>query len=188
MWIPHITKFFATSPLLLSISLLILETLLTIWVLAQFFLFSWNQFSDGKGWKVNCSKHPKVNIQNWHASLLNILSSTRRNCIKQVTRRVKTKCGFSQHIKQDTHHMVKNCRGGRDAEIDRRNKPYTDAMESLLKDEYADSSHYAATRNMETILRISFQQMPLGACRVWPWFNKTKNKDGGQQSRQQLAK
>ena len=68
-----------------------------------------------------------------HHCLLNILSSTRRNFIKQVTRRVKTKCGFSQHIKQDTHHMVKNCRGGRDAEIDRRNKPYTDAMESLLK-------------------------------------------------------
>ena len=38
------------------------------------------------------------------------------------------------------------------------------------------------------LLRIIFQQMPLGACRVWPWFNKTKNKDGGQRSRRQLAK
>ena len=30
--------------------------------------------------------------------------------------------------------------------------------------------------------------MLLGACRVWPWFNETKNKDGGQRSRRQLAK
>ena len=62
-----------------------------------------------------------------HYCLLNILSSTRRNFIKQVTRRVKTKCGFSQNIK---HIWLEELPRGQRC---RRNDAYTDAMETLLK-------------------------------------------------------
>jgi len=34
-----------------------------------------------------------------------------------VTRRVKTKCGFSQHIKQDTHHINSQYPGGATGQI-----------------------------------------------------------------------
>jgi len=109
--------------------------------------FSWNQFSGRKGWKLNCSKQPKVNIQNWPASILNILSSTGRNCSKQegtVPNRWHAEWKLNvDSAKTSNTYGWRNCRGGRDAE----GTTLTPMPWKLYsKDKYADSSHYATTR------------------------------------------
>ena len=143
-------------------------------MLRQFFLLFWNQFSGRKGWKLNCSKQPKVNIQNWPASILNILSSTGRNCSKQegtVPNRWHAEWKLnvdSANTSNKTPIIWSRTAEGVEMQRLRKGTTLTPMPWKLYsKDEYAESSHYAAHQEYANWLRITFQQMPSGVCGVW---------------------